>query len=336
LSVLACCSFARAEDDPRISDALRSGMRYMIESASVPENFEEYASDYLFFFADVARLPDPWIQERAQVVGLRLGFVYMEEYFELEDADEVVDAASALYALECLGMDVEAARVVLQAAADKFPVEDYLGFDPSDGQAPNLDHLIDLLISFHFTDRLGIDLGVSYAEALMYIPSVAYEHYSEIGGDNYVDQNNLVTHLIYTWSGYASWLLEVELMPRELDYIRAHIQGALMWADPETLSEYVDSLQLMGFGREDPDVAAGIEVLLATQKPDGRWEPDEVEDEYDRYHSTWCAMDALREYKIGGQLGPRDILVKRLLKIWADQYRDGLVFDPALEIREDQ
>ncbi|MBW1872538.1 MAG: hypothetical protein JRJ19_10760, partial [Deltaproteobacteria bacterium] len=200
----------------------------------------------------------------------------------------------------------------------------------------NLDHLIDLLISFHFTDRLGIDLGVSYAEALMYIPSVAYEHYSEIGGDNYVDQNNLVTHLIYTWSGYASWLLEVELMPRELDYIRAHIQGALMWADPETLSEYVDSLQLMGFGREDPDVAAGIEVLLATQKPDGRWEPDEVEDEYDRYHSTWCAMDALREYKIGGQLGPRDILVKRLLKIWADQYRDGLVFDPALEIREDQ
>ena len=152
----------------RIREALVRGMDYMIRSASDPENFEEYASDYLFFFADVSRFEDPWIQEQARAHGLRLGEVYLEEMFDLEFADDVVDAASVLWALDFMGKDVDAPMAVLRLAAGRFPLEDYLGFEPWIGR-PDLDLLIDLLIGFHFTDRVGVPVGVSFAEALLFV-----------------------------------------------------------------------------------------------------------------------------------------------------------------------
>jgi hypothetical protein len=324
------------EPDSRIREALQRGMMYMIESAMDPGHFEEYCSDYLFFFADVSRMPDPWIREQAVWYGQFLGGLYLEEHFSLEDANDVVDAASALYSLDFLGLNVDAAMAALFLGAMQFPVEDYWGFDPSRGETTDLDHLIDLLIGFHFTDRIGLDPGVSFAEALLYVPTVEYSSDCEVGEGRHIDQNNLVTHLIYTYSGYATRLIDPTLVPRELEYIREQMPAALVWADPETLSEYVDSLQLMGYGREDPDVEAGIEVLLAIQKPDGRWEPEDPDDEYDRYHATWCAMDALRSYAPDTELGPEDSLVKELLDRWAAQGKAGMAMDPAVPIGPDK
>lgn len=331
LLVVLWAGQARGEMSARVREALWLGMDYMIGSASVRENFEEFASDYLFFFADVARIPDPWIQAMASRHGRRLGRVYLDELFATGSADEVVDAASALWALDQLGMDVEAERTLLRQAAGDYPLCDYWYFRPWI-EAPDLDELIDLLIGFHFTDRFGIDVGPSYAEALLFVPSVPYVPDAEIGGDRYVDQNNLVTHLVYTLSGYATWYLPPELVPRELAYIRAQIVPAAMWADTETLAEYVDSLKVMGFDENDPDVRHGVEVLLAIQKPDGRWEPDEVEDEYDRYHATWCAMDALRSYDLAEGAEPPHPAVLSLLRRWARQWRQGLPMQPRMDV----
>ena len=324
--VLGGGSQERSED--RIEEALVRGMQYMIRSASVPENFEEYASDYVFFFADVSRFEHPWIRERALVHGLRLGEVYLEEMFELETADDVVDAASVLWALDFMGRDTDAAMAVLRRTAGWFPLEDYLGFRPWTGK-PDLDLLIDLLIGFHFTDRAGVPVGVSFAEALVFVPSVVYVPDAEVGGDRYVDQNNLVTHLVYTLSGYASWTVPADLLPREFAYIKEELPVAVMWADPETLAEYVDSLKLMGEG--DELIGPAIEVLLDIQKPDGRWEPVDVEDEYDRYHATWCVMDALRSYQLGRR-GPDDFIIMEILENWAKQFVQGAPFWPMMDI----
>ena len=329
LLVLILPAVLAGQSEDRIQEALVRGMQYMVESASDPENFEEYASDYLFFFADVSRFEHPWIREQAWAHGLRLGEVYLEEMFQLETADDVVDAASVLWALEFLGKDTDAAMAVLGRAAEQFPLEDYLGFRPWTGK-PDLDLLIDLLIGFHFTDRVGAPVGISFAEALVFVPSVVYVPDAEVGGDRYVDQNNLVTHLVYTLSGYASWTVPSDLLPREFAYIKEQLPVAVMWADPETLAEYIDSLKLMGEG--DELIGPGIAVLLELQKPDGRWEPVEPEDEYDRYHATWCVMDALRSYQLGRE-GPDDVIILELLNKWARQHVEGAPFEPMMDIR---
>ena len=59
-----------ANQTTRHAEALQRGMDYMIRSALVKSNFDAFASDYLFFFADVSRYEDPWIAERARTVGL--------------------------------------------------------------------------------------------------------------------------------------------------------------------------------------------------------------------------------------------------------------------------
>lgn len=287
--------------DACIREAVQRGMDYMLRSALVKSNFDEFASDYLFFFADVSRYDDPWIAERARTVGLALGDYYLDNLFSTASADEIVDAASALWALEVLGYDVDPALALLQRAAPDHPVEEYLSFEPTAGQQPDLDLLIDLVIGFHFTDRMGIDIGVTYAEVLPHVAGVDYRVDAAVEENRYIDTNNLVTHLVYTLTGYATWNAPVRALERERAYIRTHMADALVWADPETLSEYVDSLKLVGFGPYDRDVAAGEAILLAIQKPDGRWAPDEVEDEYDRYHATWCAMDALVDYELPGR-----------------------------------
>jgi hypothetical protein len=312
----------------RIREALVRGMDYMIRSASDPENFEEYASDYLFFFADVSRFEDPWIREQARAHGFRLGNVYLEEMFDLECADDVVDAASVLWALDIQGKNVDVSQAVLRWVAPRFPLRDYLGFEPWVGR-PDLDLLIDLLIGFHFTDRVGVPVGVSFAEVLLFVPAAVYLPDAEVGGDRYVDQNNLVTHLVYTLSGYAGWEVSAELLPREFAYIKEQFPVAVMWADPETLAEFIDSLKLMG--EWDPLMDQAVLVLLSLQKPDGRWEPVEVEDEYDRYHATWCVMDALRSYRLGRR-GPDDAIIMELLVKWARQFVDGAPFDPIMSI----
>ena len=320
----------------RITEALRRGMDYMLHSADVPENFEEYASDYLFFFADVSRMEDPWIRAKAFEKGRSLGRFYLQEYFSFKDADEVVDAASALWALEALGMDVRMELAVLRDAAPRIALQDYWGFDPWLGEAPNLDLLIDLLIGFHFTDRMRVDVGVSYVEALLYLPSIEYVRGTKIESNRHIDQNNLITHLVYTLSGYATCLLDPNLVPRELDYIHDEFPHALAWGDPETLSEFIDSLLLTGSPPKDSRVQAGIEVLLALQKSDGRWEPVDPEEEYDRYHATWCVMDALRTYEKLACTGPEDGYTRRLLEGWAGQYKNGERFSPCLQVEPDE
>ncbi len=320
-NLLMCLTAARAErrkegvDNRAIEEALWLGMDYMIRSAMVQENFDEYDSDYLFFFADVSRMSDPWISQRALSIGQSLGEYYLENGFSTSCADSIVDAVSALWALELLGMDVDAPLAVLQLEAKSFGVNDYLGFERIGGR-PDTDLLIDLLIGLHFTDQMGVDVGITYAEVIPYVNHVDYHMDPMEESDRFIDTNNLVTHLVYTLSGYASWSLDVRFLEREKGFIRRYFAFVMWWADPESLSEYIDSLKLMGFGDQDGQISAGIKLLLAIQKPDGRWEPDDVEDEYDRYHATWCAMDALRSYDMLEKQGLADPAGKWMLQQW--------------------
>jgi hypothetical protein len=318
-----------------VREALWRGMDYMVRSALVREHFHEFDSDYLFFFADVARMDDPWIAWQARLVGRALGGYYLEHCLRTDSPGAIVDATSALWALEQLGLDIDAPLAVLQRAARQFDREDYLEYAESAGGLPDLDLLIDLVIGFHFTDRMGVDIGVSYAEVLPHVAAVAYQIDPDAQPNRLIDVNNLITHLVYTLSGYASWNVPARLLGREREHIRANMAHALTWADTETLAEFVDSLKLMGFGIEDRDVAAGMRLLLALQLADGRWQPAEPQDEYDRYHATWCAMDALRAYRLAGPDRLPDPVTGWVLERWAAARAAGRPLEPWMPVASD-
>ena len=47
---------------------------------------------------------------------------------------------------------------------------------------------------------------------------------------------------------------------------------------------------------DDPLVAHTIETILAAQNEDGSWGDPTDEDLYNPYHTTWTAIDAVRDY----------------------------------------
>jgi hypothetical protein len=67
------------------------------------------------------------------------------------------------------------------------------------------------------------------------------------------------------------------------------------------VGEYLDTLRSFGLNESDPEVAAGIRFLLARQNPDGSWGDPNDSDIYNRYHSTWTAIDGLRAYARQGE-----------------------------------
>jgi hypothetical protein len=64
--------------------------------------------------------------------------------------------------------------------------------------------------------------------------------------------------------------------------------------DGEMLGECVDSLKAFGLKDTNPLVKAGMEYLLRKQNADGSWGETDA-DSYTRYHSTWTAIDGLRD-----------------------------------------
>jgi hypothetical protein len=69
----------------------------------------------------------------------------------------------------------------------------------------------------------------------------------------------------------------------------------------------MDTLYSLGRDHNDPDIMAGVDFLLSCQNQDGSWGDMEDEDTYTRFHSTWTAVDGLREYCFGGERDPSDM-----------------------------
>ena len=76
---------------------------------------------------------------------------------------------------------------------------------------------------------------------------------------------------------------------------------SLALRDPELLGEYLDCLKAFGVPSDDALVRAGIDFLMAAQNRDGSWGHVQDSDIYQRYHSTWTAVDGLRDFAFRGE-----------------------------------
>ncbi|HYL92257.1 MAG TPA: hypothetical protein VEW69_03775, partial [Alphaproteobacteria bacterium] len=120
------------------------------------------------------------------------------------------------------------------------------------------------------------------------------------------DVTYAVTHVVYTLDDYGKFRLSRDWLRPEFDYLQANFSEAKELSDGEMLGEFMDTLRAFGKTESDPEIQSGVDYLLSRQNPDGSWGDMHRDDTYTRYHSTWTAVDGLRQYAYQGLRSPED------------------------------
>ncbi|HXB67553.1 MAG TPA: hypothetical protein VNY05_04885 [Candidatus Acidoferrales bacterium] len=248
----------------------------------------------------------------------------------LADASEVAYYISLMDVARRLGVDDPRLRQHLGRKVGQFTARDYLGFDPAQEPPPDdlparcgecetqspggevhcvqcgaeleirsrYDVWCDALVLTYTADGFGMPLGASHSAVACCAPAMRpYPGTEGAANTKFADIVYAITHLVYTLNDYSRFRLLPEWLPQEFEYLRAHLQSPIDADDPELLGEFLDCLRAFGLTDTDPGIAAGVEYLLAHQNADGSWGDVHGTDVHKRYHTTWTAIDALREYQ---------------------------------------
>ena len=161
---------------------------------------------------------------------------------------------------------------------------------------------LDALTTAYFGDRYGVALGAPYKDVIRWLPAM-WPYQSREAGSNaeFYSAVYSITHVVYTQDDYSRHRLSPRSLPREFAFLKANLMEAVALKDPETMGEFLDSLQAFGLKDRNPLIRRGREYLLSTQNPDGSWGDMNSTDIYQRYHPTWTAIDGLRAYKWGSR-----------------------------------
>jgi hypothetical protein len=148
-------------------------------------------------------------------------------------------------------------------------------------------------------DRFGVTLGACYSDVIRWLPQL--RPYRGIDDPEFYDTVYFVTHVIYTLNAYGRYRLSPRWLPQEFDFLKTHLPGVISRDDPEMVGEFVDSLKAFGMEPTHPLIRRAIMYLLSKQNDDGSWGDLNFPDPYARYHSTWTAIDGLRDYTWHGE-----------------------------------
>jgi hypothetical protein len=224
----------------------------------------------------------------------------------------------------------------------QFPASEYLGFDPrtemppadlSDpckscdaiaprgathcacGMALRLRSRYDVwsgaLVTTYTGDGFGVPMGASYSDVLQWLPAIRpYRGYQGGANPEFRDIAFAVTHLVYTLNDYNRYRLAPEWLPEEFEFLTTNARETQAAGDTELLGEFVDSLRAFGVPESDPCIGAQIEYLLAAQNADGSWGDPKDPDIFKRCHTTWTAVDGLRDFEWAEVGAPPDPLVR--------------------------
>jgi hypothetical protein len=131
-----------------------------------------------------------------------------------------------------------------------------------------------------------------------------------------------VTHVVYTLNDYSAYQLSPSWLPDEYAFLKRNLTEAIKMEDPEALGEFLDCLKSFGLAENHPLIRKGLDYLLSCQNSDGSWGEPNADDIYVRFHSTWTAIDGLREYNWRGKRLSFQRL-KPLLGEWAKATPSG-------------
>ncbi len=327
-------NFRRAERERAIS----RGLDFLYRTACDADAFELYGHDLLFCFHGLSSTSvDEALRARARKMGRERARHWRRKHGSVPrdvDANGVVHLVFGSYAADRLGVRDSALKPRIRRAAARFTAEDYFCFDPMieappvdvpaecDCGAENLRGLvrcrwckkrlsmlgrygawIDALIRTYIGERYGVTLGAPFREAIKWLPAMRPYPAIETGADNtdFYWSVYAVTHIVYTLNDYSAYRLSPRWLPVELEFLKANLDVAIRDEDPETLGEILESLKAFGLSVNHKLMRRGVEFILSQQNEDGSWGEVESEDIYHRYHSTYKAIDGLRDIAWRGE-----------------------------------
>jgi hypothetical protein len=313
--------------------ALERGLNFIYRVASDPKVFADWGHDLLwclYTISDTAK--DPKLRETARKMGHERALEWRRIHPVVPtttDADELSDLVFGSDAADRLGARDPAFKQQVRKAARGFSVTDFLLFDPTREPPPSdipgqcgtckrwntrgatvcrycgaplvmrnrYDVWADALVTTYTGEIYGVTLGARYRDVIRWIPDMRpYPARASINTKAFYDVTYAVTHIVYTLNDYNRYLLSPEWLPQEFQYLKANLEEAVKLEDPETMGEFLDTLRDFGMTEQDALIRSGVEYVLSKQNADGSWGDVADPDIYNRYHSTWTAIDGLREY----------------------------------------
>jgi hypothetical protein len=288
-------------------EAIHRALNFLYKTAADEDSFARYGSDLLWCFFSIAHTSsDRKLREEAGREGRELAARWRRLHPHVPADASAFDLYLLLagaYAANQFGLPDPRFKAELRRAVPRFTAIDYLRFDPLRGPPASndperYDKFCDALIRSYFGDAYGIPLGAHYRDVLRWLPRLRpYEGHDD---DMEFDIFYALTHVIYTLNHYHERRIDPSLVAAEIAFIRRKLKEALDDEDAEMVGEALDSLKAAGFA-DDPDMRAGMQFLISSQRPDGTWAGD-ADDIYTEYHSAWTGIDGLRDYHFHGQV----------------------------------
>ena len=312
---------------PVRSNAVYRAFNLLRRLASRQSTFAKYSGHLLPAFYFIATTSgDAALRQSALRAGRERARYWKQQWHARRhklDAGAVLDAISAGYAAEQLGIPHRRIRRQLEAAIARYSTRELLGFDPVSEAIPrNIPEDCECgvvnergrrrcracrrrltprsryevwyyaLISLYFCERYGIQLPVGHADVMRLLP--ALRPYPRPRSRCYRDAIYAVTHIVYTLNDYNRSRLPARLLRRERAFLKASLPWAIRQGEPDTVGEILDSLAGCGLADTDPLMVRGRAFLLEQQRADGGW--GDEGDDYGRFHSVWTCIDGLRDY----------------------------------------
>lgn len=318
--------------------ALDRGLNFLYRTASDPKNFFDWGHDLLWCFYTIsATAKDPKLREMARQMGKERALEWRRIHTLVPakiDVDDLSDLIFGSDAADRLGVRDSVYRRQLRTAVRRYSANDFLLFDPAREAPPSdipdqcskcqrwnergvgvcrycgaplrmrnrYDVWTDALITTYTGEISGITLGARYRDVIRWISVMRpYPVRAEVSTSAYYNVIYAITHVIYTLNDYNRYLLSPDWLPQEYRYLRSNLEEAVKLEDPESLGEFLDTLRDFGMTEDDALIRTGVEYVLSKQNADGSWGDPKDSDVYTRYHSTWTAIDGLRQYEWQGR-----------------------------------
>jgi hypothetical protein len=306
IALVALGTMARGASLADRRAAIDRALSFLEATAATDANVARYGNDLLWCFYTISHTSrDRRLRTQARQMARDLARRWRKMHPHVPadaSARDIYRFVVGAYTADRLGFRDARFKEELRQAAGRFTAQDYLGFDAAH-ESPRLDDpkrydvFTDALIRSYFGDAYGITLGAHHRDVVGWLPRL--RPYDGNDEDTEFDIFYAISHVIYTANGYHERRINPSLLPQEFQFLRRKLAEAIDDADPEMVAEALDCLKAAGF-EHDPQVLAGMEYLVSSQRTNGSWAGDD-DDLYTQYHSAWAGIDGLREYRYRGE-----------------------------------